>query len=334
MTSTDSQFALGHGQRGLVVSTRVMEGKPGTWRIYRTLDPQDLRWALLFWDKIAWPTAYVPQHVDEADEAAMRYLETAKVLVRPDYPGAARLSPEPHPLLGDRVSGVYSDLPSRHLRERINSLGGRIPEDSALPSPVLSNALRHLLAFLEADAVKRGAWALANDLSPMLEDATEQSPPTRGMLVNLFNCIPVPDETVPLPDILQFREKRNDQLLELRTEVEGLYVGLHGDTHQALLAAKERMDRACADAIRVARESRLQFRLSAVKAGFTLPLGAVAGDMMIKGWLDQPIGMPAAGALLAGVASTFALSWDIVPRAVQPRNLPYRYIVSMHRELI
>lgn len=333
MTSTDSQFALEDGQRGLIVGTRMQEKAPGTWRIHHYLDPQELRWALLFWDKIVWPTSYITHDTDAAEEATILYLQEKKALVRPEYPGAARMTPERHPWLRDRVSGVYSNLPTEPLRERINSLGGRIPENSGLPSPVLSNALRHLLAFLEADSVKRGAWALANDLSSMLEETAEPSPPNRGLLVSLFNCIPVPDETVPLPEVLEFKEKRRDQLIELRAEVESLYRDIRGDSDQALLAAKERLDSACADAIRVARESRLRFRLSAVKVGFTLPMGAVIGDLLVKGLLSQPITMPAIDALLVGATGALACSWDIVPRAVQPRNEPYRYIASMHREL-
>ncbi|MEN4917871.1 DUF6236 family protein [Achromobacter spanius] len=333
MTSTDSPFALKDGQRGLVVSTRAEESEPGTWKIGRYLDPQDLRWALLFWDKLAWPTSYIPTNANDAEAATIDYLQKAKVLVRPEYAGAARMHPPPHPMLRDTGAGVYSDLPTQHLRSRINSLGGRIPENSHLPSPILSIALRHLLAFLEADSVTQGAWALANDLSSMLEESAKEESARRGLLVSLLNCIPVPDSNVPLAEVLEFKSRRNDQLMEIRHEVESLYLLTLGDSDLALRAAKERIDSACADAIKVARESRLRFRLSAVKVGFTLPVGAVIGDLLAKGLLSQPITMPAVDALLVGAAGALACSWDIVPRAVQPRNEPYRYIASMHREL-
>lgn len=330
MTSTDSPFALPDGLRGLVISTRVHEQKPGTWRIHHYPDPQDLRWALLFWDRLAWPSPHIPPNTNEAEAATIQFLQGENVLVRPKYPGAVPMT-QPHPLLRPRVSGVYSDLPTEGLRKRIRELGGHIPERSNIPSPVRSNAIRHLLAFLEADLIAPGAWALANDVSSLLEMDTESRPANRGLLVSLFNCIPVPDSGVPLADVLQFKKRRNDELITLRAEVENLYLNIQGDRELALRTAKERLDRACADAIRVARESRLPFRLSAVKASFALPVGAMAGEILAKGWLEQPISLPSTQALLVGAASTLALAWDIAPQAIPPRDLPYRYITSMHR---
>ncbi|MNY71860.1 hypothetical protein D3C86_2102930 [compost metagenome] len=65
-----------------------------------------------------------------------------------------------------------------------------------------------------------------------------------------------------------------------------------------------------------------------------MPAGTLIGGTLISAWMAQPFSMPTTDMLLAGAVSTLALGWDIVPRAVQPRDAPYRYITSMHSQLL
>ncbi|NMG73428.1 DUF6236 family protein [Aromatoleum diolicum] len=334
MQPIDSRFALPPGQRGLVISTPARQQENGSWRIGKYLDPQNLRCALLFWDRLAWPSPHVMTQMNEEESTTVDYLESSGVLVRPGYPGAVRVQPEPRPFSGPQGSGIYSDLATEGLRQRVNALGGRIPEKNGLPSPLLGIAIRHLLTYMEADAVEPGAWALANDVSSMLEGTAESDTTARGLLVSLFNCIPIPEVSVPLAEILKFKCRRYDELIALRTEIEQLYLRAQGDTDLALRSAKERIDRACADAIKVAREAHFPFRLSGIKAGFALPVGTIIGEALIGGWMDKPFAMPTTEALLVGAFSTLALAWDIVPRVVQPSNMPYRYITGLHSEML
>ncbi len=68
--------------RGLVVSPPIkIEGS----RLYAkssNLDPQELRFALLFWDKLVWPSSRAIFFESGPDET---YLEDAKILTRPEY---------------------------------------------------------------------------------------------------------------------------------------------------------------------------------------------------------------------------------------------------------
>ena len=68
--------------RGLVVSSPVVfEGN--SMRIESSaLDPQELRFALLFWDRLVWPSNNFIRSGSGADGS---YLENAGILTRPEY---------------------------------------------------------------------------------------------------------------------------------------------------------------------------------------------------------------------------------------------------------
>ena len=42
--------------------------------------------------------------------------------------------------------------------------------------------------------------------------------------VDLKNSLPVPDETVAIPDILEFKERRKDELLQLHQTIDKFYL--------------------------------------------------------------------------------------------------------------
>ncbi|WP_156955361.1 DUF6236 family protein [Polaromonas glacialis] len=68
--------------RGLVVSPPIEI--EGTRLLARSsnLDPQELRFALLFWDQLVWPSSRAIHFASGPDEV---FLESAKILTRPDY---------------------------------------------------------------------------------------------------------------------------------------------------------------------------------------------------------------------------------------------------------
>lgn len=68
--------------RGLVVSPPIeLEGSKLLVKS-SNLDPQELRFALLFWDRLVWPSSRAIHFASGPDE---EFLESAKILARPDY---------------------------------------------------------------------------------------------------------------------------------------------------------------------------------------------------------------------------------------------------------
>jgi hypothetical protein len=68
--------------RGLVVSPPIEIEGSKLFAKSSNLDPQELRFALLFWDKLVWPSSRVVYFASGPDET---YLEEAKILSRPEY---------------------------------------------------------------------------------------------------------------------------------------------------------------------------------------------------------------------------------------------------------
>jgi len=141
------------------------------------LDPQELRFALLFWDKLAWPTNNLI-HIRSGPEA--QFLEDVAVLTRPRVVVAG--------------SGVMAQ----------------------------GFVKAHIAAFLKLDKENPGCWALAQGERSLLLQDTHFSD-GRGLMVELHRAIPVPDKDVPLADILEFRSKRKDELVRLRSAIDDFY---------------------------------------------------------------------------------------------------------------
>ena len=70
------------GGRGLVVSAPMSVDGESVYIKSSTLDPQELRMALLFWDKLAWPVSNIIHMGSDPDAS---FLEQAGVLTRPSY---------------------------------------------------------------------------------------------------------------------------------------------------------------------------------------------------------------------------------------------------------
>lgn len=68
--------------RGLVISPPIAIEDDGLFIKSSNIDPQELRFALLFWDKLVWPSSRTIHMGSNPDET---YLEDAKILTRPEY---------------------------------------------------------------------------------------------------------------------------------------------------------------------------------------------------------------------------------------------------------
>jgi hypothetical protein len=178
---------MSKSERGLVITrhteviawythhaaTNTVDPKPDIQMTMRaSLDPQELRSHLLFWDRLIHPIT-VPGQTSSPEED---FLIDAKILERKVPPV------DPIQKLGaiNHIYGVVSVFDDLNARE---------PGRWSLAEPKLS---QYLDAFLKSQQPAR------------IE-------PDRGVLIQLFDCIPVPDQDVPLADILDFKRKRQDE---------------------------------------------------------------------------------------------------------------------------
>lgn len=277
------------GVRGLVVSPPIEISGTRLFARSSTLDTQELRFSLLFWDRLVWPSSRAIYFASGPDES---FLEEAGILSRPNYT-----------FNGDGAQGI---------------------------------ARGQIQAYLDLDAKEPGVWALAQGENSLLLNAglLEQG---KGALVELHRAIPIPNHDVPLAEILEFKERRKDELLLLRYELESLVSKLENspDAEGALQRCIAELDQACSNLLAVGKEWQFPVFLSNIKAAFNLSptkfLPAVSGGWM----LGEKYGLPAATvvAAVAGAVSTIEIKGDFGLRSMKCPKSPYRYAYSIEREL-
>ncbi|MBB4067418.1 DUF6236 family protein [Gellertiella hungarica] len=186
----------------------------------------------------------------------------------------------------------------------------------------------HLEALRRLESAEPGRWSLATG-SKAFSFPQEETDAGRGLLVELYQAIPVPDVDVPLADILEFKRKRSDDLQSLRFHLENLYQRILAapDTPLAKASELEGLVAAIRDNIRVIKEARMPFRLSDVSADLNLaaPLSGAAAAWA----LDQPI-IPG---IVTGAVGALAINRGLAWKARKSSGNPYRYVASIHRDL-
>jgi hypothetical protein len=74
----------------------------------------------------------------------------------------------------------------------------------------------YLRTYIELNDEEPGVWALSQgEKSLFLEHGLGLFSEGSGMSLNLLRAIPIPAKDVPLNEILEFKEKRKDELLVL-----------------------------------------------------------------------------------------------------------------------
>jgi Family of unknown function (DUF6236) len=277
--------------RGLIISPPLIVESGGSIHIKSSeLDPQELRFALLFWDQLAWPDNNV---IGIGGGSDADFLLASGVLTRPRY-------------------AVYGTTNAG--------------------SAVLNS---YVQAYRALNQSNPGRWSVSQGENSLLIEGGLLIP-GRGALVELHRAIPVPNADVPLEDILDFKMKRQDELLALRDEIDSLYSALAqaGDKEFELARLAAKIDRACADVLRLGKERQFGMRYSDLKASFDFDVGKIAGWAIAGETAGQQLALPIVGAALGGVAATLKLGWDSTASRAKFGSHPYRYVYRIHDDLL
>lgn len=199
-------------------------------------------------------------------------------------------------------------------------------------------AMTQIQAFIDLENREPGLWSLAQgESSLLLKDRVLE--PGAGICLELTRAIPVPDKDVPLNEVLEFKERRADELLRLRTELNGFVTAVNQaeDKKAELHTHIETIDVACADALKVSREWQFPVRLTNFKASVdTRPFLAAGAGIAAYG-VGTTAGLTASAAILAGASAATAPSLrvgaDFGWRGLKRRLGPYRYVYQFHNEL-
>jgi hypothetical protein len=195
-------------------------------------------------------------------------------------------------------------------------------------------AMTHVQAFMDLDAREPGLWSLAQgENSLLLRDQILE--PDAGAFLELTRAIPVPDKDVPLNEVLEFKQRRVDELRRLRTELDTFITAVNQaeDKEAELQTHIATVDAACADVLRVSGEWHFPVRLTNFKASVELhPIVTAMAGVAAYG-LGKASGLTASASILAGIsaaavvtAPALKLGADFGWRGLKRRLGPYRYV--------
>jgi hypothetical protein len=190
----------------------------------------------------------------------------------------------------------------------------------------------HKLGFAFHDGKEPGQWSLGRGDTSISFEGNELRE-NEGILLRLHQAIPVPHQDVPLAELLEFKRSRRAELLTLRHHLERLYQSILSaeDVDRAVATELSALDKAIADSLKSAKESKLKFRLSGLNAKLdwkTWSGGAAAYSLAATT-------LPVTGAILAGVAGAAAVSISATASIERKAKVatPFEYVSLFHDEL-
>lgn len=191
--------------------------------------------------------------------------------------------------------------------------------------------LAQQIAFEKHDNESPGLWSIAQ-LSTAPYFSNSQS--VTAIEYQLWNALPVPQDDVSLNDILEFKDRRRDELIALRIYLDEMYLSVTSaaDIPRAKTAAILKLETALADVDRVLEEFGISKAFSSLRgfiAGeFTNVAGIGLGAAGIAPFIEMSPLM--AGAIGAGIA--FAVKLVPSPKSRKEAH-PLTYISSVRKEL-
>lgn len=151
----------------------------------------------------------------------------------------------------------------------------------------------------------------------------------RTLLIDLNHAIPMPSGDVPLADVLEFKLKRRDELLALRSHLDDVYQKIlnSDDRPLAELTEFDRLDRAIADLLTINKEHGIKTYLSSIGASFDFKAAAsgVAGAVGLTGLT--------ATSVLTGAAAGLSIGWSKSLFQAKSQKSPFEYVARLHRDL-
>ncbi|PTQ64452.1 hypothetical protein C8J45_103301 [Sphingomonas sp. PP-CE-3G-477] len=191
-----------------------------------------------------------------------------------------------------------------------------------------------LTAFRSLDAREPGQWSLARG-DRSLSFAKPEAMPERGLLLSLYQAIPVPDGDTPLDDVLDFKAKRRSELIALRTHLEDVYRDIISSPDRDLAMSSEltKLDESIANLAKASKEASFSVRLSDIKAKIDWPTWLAGSSAFVK---SSETGLGLTASVFAGVAAaaTASLRLDVGMRSKAASSNPFEYVAHFSDELV
>lgn len=313
--AVDPYFGLRpkHG-RGILLSAPIAYDRNRLLIKSSSVNPAELRRATLFWDRLVWPDSQIISLGSNDDE---KLLESEGLLARPRptrYNDAANVG---------NMSALMRITDSKDITIGIEQ--------------AKHFAQQHVDEFLDLERIEPGQWAMSQGEDSFVMK-NENFVEGRGQLVTLSRAIPLPDPNYPLHDLLEFKQRRSDEIVALNYELDKFFSQIANakDPSFEMSRLLRVLDKQCADMLKAARESKRKFHLGDLS--FSLSLDSIeSAANRIVAWEAYGIaatGLPIVGSVLGGTASLISYSRGIGARNLVTRDSPFRVVSSIHEELI
>ncbi|HBQ2311533.1 MULTISPECIES: DUF6236 family protein [Klebsiella pneumoniae complex] len=174
---------------------------------------------------------------------------------------------------------------------------------------------------------------VTDGIHPNIMSESGMADPIGGSILHLTNSFPVIDDSIPIHEVLNFREKNKDlhrHLINLinALELRVLSAELPGNE---LKKAIHELDTGCAEAIYTYQKSNLKFNLSNIKVNFNMEKIIKISSAIYGGaQLILPTTCAAIAGILAGAVST--INWeDSIKIKNINRDNPFNYITELKK---
>ncbi|MEG0259612.1 MAG: DUF6236 family protein [Lysinibacillus sp.] len=205
-----------------------------------------------------------------------------------------------------------------------------------------SGNMEHLFAdlqyktFLDNNKKEKGMWSIAQTSNQLILNPNDLIK-KRAIEFELINCVPIPTVDVPLETILEFKTRRNDELLAFRNAIDKLYEEIINslDDDRAKQRIFTEIQLNSNDLIRVMGESRIKMILQNIKAEFSLTdlAKGIGAGIFATSVLDIPAVASVVG---VSILSTVNVKVDDLfqPKGITDELKPYAYLYHAHKQLI
>lgn len=176
-----------------------------------------------------------------------------------------------------------------------------------------------------------GQWSLGqSSINPFFSNGIT----SKGVEFTLVNMLPVPQGIVPLEDILEFKQKRHDELIALRHHLDDVYQAIigSGDIPRSMTTETQKLETALREIDRTLSEASIAKVVTNLRSyiggNFSSVLGAGLGGAGVSSLISM-------SPLIAAMASA-GLALTVKP-ILSPRNSleenPFTYLKSMRHNL-
>ncbi|NMX98050.1 hypothetical protein HBO43_15730 [Pseudomonas veronii] len=132
-------------------------------------------------------------------------------------------------------------------------------------------------------SVQPGQWSLANHKLSPSENQLTKNP---GIEIKIYECLPIPSPESSFDDILNYKDKRKDELLEFRNHLDDIYqlILSQPDTERGLVTAIANLKKSITNVNASATKGLLRrvassFNISLnIESTFSLASALLAGD--------------------------------------------------------